>query len=145
MPQRTIPPRNRRFAKTMRQEMTKAELRLWLRLRKPGLPGLRFRRQTPIGSFIVDFFCPERKLIVEVDGDQHAFPTGEQTDAARDAWLREHGYRVVRFWNRDVMTNIEGVCTSIAAAASGSANEEEEQAPLPKPASPVSTSPQGGG
>ena len=69
MPRRMVPPRNRRFAKAMRREMTKAELRLWVRLRKPGLPGFRFRRQVPIGPFIVDFFCPEHRLVVEIDGD----------------------------------------------------------------------------
>ena len=95
--------------------MTKAELRLWIRLRKPGLPGLRFRRQTPIGPFIVDFFCPEHQLVVEIDGDQHGHPAGERRDRDRDAWLRERGYRVVRFWNRDVMTNLDGVCEAIRA------------------------------
>ena len=119
MPHRTIPPANRGFAKAMRQEMTKAELRLWLRLRKPGVGGLRFRRQTPVGPFIVDFFCPQRKLIVEVDGSQHAFPDGVRRDAERDAWLRQRGYIVVRVGNLDVMSNIEGVCDTILGAANG--------------------------
>lgn len=80
MPHEIVPPRNRRFAKAMRQDMTMAELHLWQHLRKPGLEGLRFRRQTPIGPYIVDFFCPERRLIVEVDGDQHGFDHIEARD-----------------------------------------------------------------
>ena len=114
-----VPPANRRFAKSMRQEMTKPEFRLWLRLRKPGLQGLRFRKQSPIGPWIVDFFCPERKLIVEVDVDQHGFPDGEERVAQRDAWLRGQRYRVLRFWNHDVLTNLEGVCEAIIATAKG--------------------------
>jgi very-short-patch-repair endonuclease len=117
MPRRDVPPQNRQFAKAMRQEMTKPELRLWLRLRKPGLEGLRFRRQTPIGPYIVDFFCPERRLIVEVDGEQHGLPAGEARDLRRDAWLRAHGYRIARFTNRDVLTDIDGVCDAIMVAA----------------------------
>ncbi len=115
MPQRIVPPRNRAFARAMRQEMTKAELRLWSRLRKPGLPGFRFRRQVPIGLFIVDFFCPKQKLVIEIDGDHHGFPAGERRDRDRDDWLRKRGYRVMRFWNRDVMTNLVGVCEAIRA------------------------------
>jgi len=103
----------------MRREMTKAELRLWTQLRKPGIEGLRFRRQTPIGPFIVDFFCPEKKLIVEVDRGQHGYAARERHDSARDAWLTEQGYKVIRFWNRNVMQNIGGVCLSILAASKG--------------------------
>jgi very-short-patch-repair endonuclease len=100
----------------MRQALTPAELRLWLRLRKPGIPGLRFRRQTPVGPYIVDFFCPQQRLIVEVDGDQHGYPVQEARDARRDTWLRTLGYVVVRVGNRDVMSNIDGVCETIIAA-----------------------------
>ena len=115
MPRRAVPPRNRAFAKAMRRQMTTPELRLWLRLKKPGLAGLRFRRQTPIGPYIVDFFCPESRLVVEVDGDQHGFAASERRDTARDAWLRANGYRVLRFTNREVMTELEGVCETIVA------------------------------
>ncbi len=113
MPHRSVPPTNRRFGKAMRQRMTDAEARLWLRLRKPGIDGLRFRRQAPIGPYMVDFFCPQHRLIVEVDGGQH----GDDADAARDAWLVAQGYRVMRVWNNDVMENLEGVCAAISAAA----------------------------
>jgi very-short-patch-repair endonuclease len=119
MPRRLVSPLARGLAKAMRREMTKAELRLWTQLRKPGIEGLRFRRQTPIGPFIVDFFCPEKKLIVEVDGGQHGHVAGERHDSARDAWLTEQGYKVVRFWNRDVMENLDGVCRTILAASNG--------------------------
>ncbi len=113
MPHRSVPPTNRRFGKAMRQRMTEAEARLWPRLRKPGIDGLRFRRQAPIGPYIVDFFCPQYRLIVEVDGGQHS----HEVDRERGAWLTEQGYRVVRVWNSDVMDNVEGVCAVISAAA----------------------------
>jgi very-short-patch-repair endonuclease len=123
MPRRSVAPINRRFAKAMRREMTPAELALWQYLRKPGIGDLRFRRQTPIGPYIVDFFCPQRRLIVEIDGGQHASLDGISSDAERDAWLRQQGYRLVRLWNNDVSGNIDGVCAAILEAAYG---------PLPK-------------
>jgi very-short-patch-repair endonuclease len=101
----------------MRQAMTPAELTLWLRLRKPGIPGFRFRRQAPIRDYIVDFFCPEKRLIVEVDGGQHFAEEMAAGDRTRDAWLHAQGYRVLRVSNRDVSENIEGVCAAIIAAA----------------------------
>ena len=113
MPHRSVPPINRRFGKAMRQHMTDAEARLWRRLRKPGIDDLRFRRQAPVGPYIVDFFCPQHRLIVEVDGGQH----GNDADAERDVWLTAQGYRVMRVWNNDVMENVEGVCEVIASAA----------------------------
>jgi very-short-patch-repair endonuclease len=119
MPRRRVPLANRRFAKTMRQSMAPAEMRLWRRLRKPGIEGCRFRRQTPIGPYIVDFFCPERRLIVEVDGGQHTFDAEHRADMERTRWLEEQGYRVLRVWNGDVFENIEGVCDAILAAAQG--------------------------
>ena len=78
---------------------------------------LRFRRQTPIGPYIVDFFCPQHRLIVEVDGGQHADDADAMHDCERDAWLTAQGYRVVRVWNNDVMENVEGVCAAISEAA----------------------------
>jgi very-short-patch-repair endonuclease len=113
MPHRKVPPTNRRFGKAMRQHMTDAEARLWLRLRKPGIEGLRFRRQVPIGPYIGDFFCPQHRLIVEVDGGQH----DAASDRGRDAWLTARDYRVVRVWNNDVMENVEGVCEAISSAS----------------------------
>ncbi|MEJ0013105.1 MAG: endonuclease domain-containing protein [Bauldia sp.] len=117
MPRRKIASSNRRFAKTMRREMTEAEALLWRYLRKPGIGELRFRRQTPIGPYIVDFFCPQRRLIVEVDGGQHGSPDAAARDADRDTWLGRQGYRLLRVWNNGVIGNIEGVCAAILAAA----------------------------
>jgi very-short-patch-repair endonuclease len=113
VPKRALPPVNRQLAKAMRQRMTGAEMRLWSRLRKPGIGHLRFRRQAPIGPYIVDFFCPQQKLIVEVDGEQHAFHRAGEADRVRDAWLESQGYRVIRFSNREVSENLVGVCDTI--------------------------------
>jgi very-short-patch-repair endonuclease len=84
-----------------------------VRLRDRRLDGFKFVRQEAIGSFIVDFACRERKLIIEVDGGQHA---ESAKDAARDAFLASEGYRVLRFWNNDVLTNREGVLLTILDA-----------------------------
>jgi very-short-patch-repair endonuclease len=98
-------------AKQLRQQPTDAEAKLWSRLRYKQLDGFRFRRQAPIGPYIVDFFCPTAKLIVEVDGGQHA--DKRDYDERRTEWLEERGYRVLRFWNNDVLENIEGVLAEI--------------------------------
>jgi very-short-patch-repair endonuclease len=90
-------------ARKLRLTPTDAEIRLWSRLRGKQLAGFRFRRQHPLGPYVVDFFCAEAKLIVEVDGGQHA-DDGE----ARTRWLEARGYRVIRFWNNDVLANTEG-------------------------------------
>jgi len=79
--------------------------------------GLRFRRQAPIGRYIVDFVCFEQRLIIEIDGGQHADRTGQ--DAARTRWLEGEGFRVIRFWNNDVLDNTEGVVESIRLALRG--------------------------
>ena len=111
LPHREVPPQLRTNARRMRRAMTEAELKLWNELRAHRLMGLSFRRQVPIGSFIVDFACPEHKLIVEVDGSQHA---GNQTyDQARTHYLEQQGWQVVRFWNGDVLSDIDDVCTHI--------------------------------
>ena len=97
-------------ARALRRLMTDAERRLWRALRHRQVQGCRFRRQHPIGPYIADFACLERRLIVEIDGSQHAAST---TDPARDAYLRRHGFRVLRVWNHDVLANFEGVCDVI--------------------------------
>jgi very-short-patch-repair endonuclease len=101
----------------MRRMMQPAEMHLWLRLRKPGIEGCRFRRQAPIGPYIVDFFCPIHRLIVELDGDHHGFDAVRVADDERARWLEGQGHRVLRFANRDVFENIEGVCEAILTAA----------------------------
>jgi very-short-patch-repair endonuclease len=107
---------NRSRAKSMRSEITDAERVLWMQLRAHRLDGLRFRRQTPIGRCIVDFVCHECRLIVELDGGQHA---DSPHDVMRDRWLESKGYRVLRFWNSDVFTNREGVLETIVSAVRG--------------------------
>ena len=91
--------------------MTDAEKRLWSRLRSGGLDGVRFRRQAPIGRYFADFVCYERKLIIEVDGGQHALDV--ERDKARTRWLESQGFHVVRFWNNDVLANTDGVLMEI--------------------------------
>ncbi len=98
-------------ARALRTNATDAERRLWSRLRQKQMDDFRFRRQQPVGPYIVDFFCPEASLIIEVDGGQHA--TREAEDKARTHWLEACGYRMLRFWNNDVLQNIEGVLVTI--------------------------------
>ena len=95
--------------------MTDAEQKLWRALRSRG-SGAKFRRQVPLGPFVVDFVCFEAKLIVEVDGGQHA---DNPNDAKRDRYFLDQGYRVLRFWNNDALKNIEGVLIRITEHADG--------------------------
>lgn len=99
-------------AKRLRRETTDCERALWRHIRGSQL-GHKFRRQQPIGRYIADFVSQEHRLIVEVDGSQHA---DSERDAVRDAWLERARYRVMRFWNSDVNANMEGVLTAIMAA-----------------------------
>ena len=102
-------------AQRLRRETTDAERKLWSALRNRQLNGAKFRRQQPIGPFIADFVCQEHRLIVEADGSQHAEGDG---DARRTAFLESKGYRVLRFWNSDILTNLRGVAELIAVALS---------------------------
>ena len=90
--------------------MTEAERRVWNILRERGVEGFKFRRQVPLGSYIVDFACLEARLVVEIDGGQH----GGERDAQRDRWLSEQGFAVLRFWNNEVVSNIEGIHARIS-------------------------------
>jgi very-short-patch-repair endonuclease len=103
-------------ARALRKNLTEAEQRLWRKLKQRQLAGVKFRRQQPIGRFIVDFVCFEKSIIVEVDGGQH----GEQVsyDAERTRWLEAQGYRVLRFWNNEVLGQTEAVLEAILAALS---------------------------
>ena len=105
------------IARRLRSAPTDAEIRLWSRIRREQLDGFRFRRQQPIGPYVVDFFCPAAFLIIEVDGGQHA--TTEAQDTARTKWLEDRGYRVLRFWNHDVLTNTDGVVVMIRGVLQG--------------------------
>ena len=100
-------------AQTLRRDMTEAEKCLWGMLRGRRLMGAKFRRQQPIGPFIADFVCQEIRLIVEADGSQHAEST---SDVDRTKYLESIGYRVLRFWNNDILTNPSGVFDVIASA-----------------------------
>jgi very-short-patch-repair endonuclease len=104
---------NRFRAKSMRSEMTDAERALWTQLRAHRLNGLSFRRQVPVGSFIVDFVRHEHRLIIELDGGQHANEREAHHDQMRQAWLNTKGYRVLRFWNFDVLRHRESVLETI--------------------------------
>ena len=100
-------------ARRLRRAGTDAEKLLWQKLRSRRLGGAKFRRQAPIGPYIVDFVSFEHKLVVELDGGQHNAPEGRQHDLKRTAWLEDEGFRVLRFWNNQVLANLEGVLESI--------------------------------
>ena len=112
-----VPVRNRNNAKVMRHAMTAAELKLWNELRAHRLMGMGFRRQYPIRNYIVDFACSEFRLIVEVDGLQHAEPQAHRDDAMRTASLVADGRCVLRFWNDDILRDINNVCEHIVRTA----------------------------
>jgi very-short-patch-repair endonuclease len=99
-------------AKKLRSNMTDAERRLWYRLRAHRFDGHKFKRQVPIGPYVVDFACLGRKLVIEVDGGQHA---DNLNDEVRDRYLRAEGFRVLRFWNNDVLRNTDGVLEAIVS------------------------------
>jgi len=115
-PQRSSPAIYAR-ARELRKAQTPIERRLWWRLRKRQLDGLHFRRQHPIGPFIVDFYCDKHRLIIELDGPSH----DEQVeyDEERTAWLEACGYRVIRFANKQVRNNLEGVLEAILMCCAG--------------------------
>jgi very-short-patch-repair endonuclease len=118
-------------ARHLRLNSTKAELKLWNCLRSRAL-GQKFVRQVPIGPYVVDFACRELRLVIEVDGGQHS---DNSRDALRDRWLRQRGYRVLRFWNNDVLSNTDGVLQIIAAALAATPLTRIADAIRPFPAS----------
>jgi very-short-patch-repair endonuclease len=95
--------------------MTDAERKLWFALRDRRFAQFKFRRQVPVGPFIADFVCFETRLVVEIDGGQHA---GSLADKRRDRWFAKNNFWVLRFWNNEVLSNLEGVSTLIAEALS---------------------------
>jgi very-short-patch-repair endonuclease len=157
-------------AKILRKTMTDVERILWAILRQMKTVGLHFRRQAPFGRYILDFVCHGAKLVVEVDGSQHALPEGIEHDKKRTAFLESQRYFVLRFWNGDVISNRDGVSDSIYAVANTPHHRRtallESRSPPPPPCGEVeiasaisgggpppdvlaslraSTSPQGGG
>jgi very-short-patch-repair endonuclease len=98
------------IARRLRKQSTDAERRLWRHLRDRQIEGFKFRRQQPMGAYVVDFVNLEKKVVIEVDGGQHALDLG---DKIRDEWLRAEGYQVLRFWDNQVFSDLESVLESI--------------------------------
>lgn len=109
MPKPPLPTRTLEFSRKLRREMTDAENTLWLHLRAGRLDGMKFRRQHPIPPYIADFCCIDRRLIVELDGSQHS----EARDAARTRSLESQGWKILRFWDHDVLSNTSAVLEAI--------------------------------
>jgi adenine-specific DNA-methyltransferase len=109
-------------SRQLRRRSTDVERLLWRRLRDRQLAGAKFRRQHPIGPYIVDFLCLEQRLVIELDGGQHA--RRSRQDARRDQWLESRGYRILRFWNSDAMRNVEGVLHRISEVLERDADSE---------------------
>jgi very-short-patch-repair endonuclease len=114
MPPKRSNPKTMNRAGELRRNLTPAEQRLWAVLRNQQIEGVRFRRQHAIGNFIVDFCAPRQKLVIELDGSQHL--EQEEYDAERTAFLQSQGFRVLRFWNMDVVKDLRGVITAIQNA-----------------------------
>jgi very-short-patch-repair endonuclease len=107
------------LARQLRRMITPAEQKLWWHLREAKFADSHFRRQATIGSHIVDFCCHTNRLVIEVDGESHAMDRQMVVDARRTEYLQARGYRVLRFWNNEVLSNIEGVMTVIANVLAG--------------------------
>jgi len=103
----------------LRRNATDAEMKLWFAVRDRRLVGFKFVRQKSIGPYVVDFLCRDHNLIVEVDGGQHV---ESESDKVRDAYLASEGYRISRFWNSDVLGNIDGVLQTILASLNSSSD-----------------------
>jgi very-short-patch-repair endonuclease len=100
-------------ARALRKRLTPQEVKLWLKLRELKALGFHFRRQAPIGPYIVDFISFGCKLVIEADGGQHGMPEDARSDQARDAFLQSQGFRVLRFWNTEIDGNLVGVMESV--------------------------------
>jgi len=120
-------------ARSLRKIMTPQEVKLWVRLRALRVLGHHFRRQSPLSPYIVDFECRRRKLIVEVDGGQHALEQNVKRDTARDEFLEKSGYRVLRFWNNEIDTELNGIVETIVEAL----NQRPPHPAAARPPSPV--------
>ncbi len=118
-------------AQELRQHSTDAEQALWKRLRNRQLAGYKFRRQVPIGKYIVDFVCFEPKVVIEVDGGHHQ----EQAryDTARTTWLESQGFQVLRFWNHEVLTDAEAVQEALLGALQEDSLSPQSPSPQPSP------------
>jgi very-short-patch-repair endonuclease len=117
MPHAAVSTQHRNRAKQLRAAMTRAETLLWSYLKAGHLDGLSFRRQAPIGAFVVDFVCHSARIVIELDGESHDFTERLQRDHMCDRWLTGRGYTVLRFTNDQVLKGLEGVLLTIADAA----------------------------
>lgn len=117
-------------ARALRKTPTEAEKVLWKSLRAMKAKGFHFRRQVPLGAYIADFACHSARLIIELDGGQHGWNAEAERDAMRTAWLENQGYRVIRFWNNEVLANIEGVLQVIGSIL---AQQAADSHPTPNP------------
>ncbi|HEV2955993.1 MAG TPA: DUF559 domain-containing protein [Xanthobacteraceae bacterium] len=136
---RRKPDRRVSRARAFRRAMTDAEKKLWWHLRQLPVETTHFRRQATIGPYFADFACHQHRLIIELDGGQHNTPEKIASDEARTAFLNSQGYRVLRFWNNEVLKEIDGVMQVIYAAL-----YEQEEPPTPYPSPPRATRVGGG-
>src|SRR6185503_2921307 len=118
----------RAIAKRLRANTTPHERILWRALKELPIEGTHFRRQAPIGPYVVDFFCPAKRLIIELDGGHHNDDETAGRDNKRQAWLEQEGYRVIRFWNSDVIGDLNAVMERIYVEVYGA--REAEAIPL---------------
>jgi len=114
------------LCRRLRGSSTNAEKKLWKFLRNSQLNGFKFRRQYPVGPYVLDFFCFSKQIGIELDGGGHADPTQKNHDEKRTTFLEEEGIRVLRFWNNDVLDNTEGVLEAILIAFQETASAEKE-------------------
>jgi very-short-patch-repair endonuclease len=127
-PPAKLPEDIRAYAREMRGRMTDAEALLWMLLRNRRIAGAKFRRQHPVGRYILDFYCDEKKLGIELDGGQHGEATGY--DQQRDSWLQTQGIRILRFWNNQMLAETEAVMEAIYQALVES--NSDKKVPLPQ-------------
>jgi very-short-patch-repair endonuclease len=127
-------PAKTKRAQALRRDMTDAERKLWSALRGKQMAGVSFRRQHPVGDYVVDFYCPAAKLAIELDGGQHGFAANVRRDNRRTAELKATGIRVLRFWNNELTDNFAGVLETIYREVSASG----EGGSTPTPTLPLS-------
>ena len=132
MPHQLVSARQKERAKDLRRSMTRSETLLWRYLKAHNLDGFSFRRQAPMGRYIVDFVCHSARLIIEIDGETHDFATRRQADRARDNWLNSCGYLVLRFSNADVSSNLEGVWQVVRETANDRTKTTPPSLSLPR-------------
>jgi len=120
-------------ARALRKRLTPQEVKLWVKLRELKNLGHHFRRQAPVGPYIVDFISFRSQLVIEADGGQHGLPEGVRSDLVRDSFLRAQGFRILRFWNSDIDQNLNGVMETILAQVISSASTCDELNPSGRP------------